>query len=263
MNKRRARSCVRRGVTVVSTAAVGIPILLIAAALAIDFGKIFGSQGDLQRTADAAALAAAGAMSTQPPGPGQLAAARAAAVAYVESNHVFGEEVTIEPLIDVVFGKSKRDPLTNTYDFKPTNKEPNAVRVAVRHTANSPNGSSSLLFAKAFGVSSTNISSGAAAAFFEYSNDDSSSDSSDDSLDGDSSGSSDSSSASDEESGGSQDSDDHSGDASSGDSDGPDGSSGPGEDSSDSVDSSDSGDESSASGEDSSDTTSPKIILIE
>ncbi|MFQ5412160.1 MAG: pilus assembly protein TadG-related protein [Phycisphaerae bacterium] len=262
MNNKRKHANRRRAVTIVSTAIVGFPVLLVASALAIDFGKIFGSQGDMQRTADAAALAAAGALSTRKGNPNQLADARAAAVQYVESNHVFGEEVTIEPLVDVIFGQSRRNKVTGVYNFKVTNKNPNAARVIVRHTANSPNGSSSLLFAKAFGVSSTNITSGAAAAYFENSNDDSSLDSSDDSMDGDSSGSSDSSDASKDASGGSQDSEDNSHDASSGDSNGPDGSSGPGEDSSDSVESSDNGDESSIDLDDSKDAPA-HVILFE
>jgi len=234
----------------------------MASALAIDFGKIFGSQGDLQRTADSAALAAAGALSENVGSPNQIVTARAAAVQYVESNHVFGEEVTIEPLVDVVFGQSRRNQVTGVYNFKATNINPNAAKVIVRHTANSPNGASSLLFAKAFGVSSTNITSSAAAAYFDNSNGDSSSDSSDDSMDGDSAGSSDSSDPSQDASGGSNDSEDNSHDASSGDSNGPDGSSGPGEDSSDSVDSSDNGDESSIDLDDSKDA-SAHVILFE
>jgi len=279
MMKRYARSYRRRGVTVVSTAIVGFPVLLVASALAIDFGKIFGSQGDLQRAADAAALAAVGAMSELTSDNGQLAAARSAAQQYVESNTVFGESLTIDPQVDVVFGSSERNPSTGVYSFSPTENSPNAARVTIRYTANSPNGSAPLLFAKAFGVSSTNITGQATAMFTDASNGDSSSDSSDDSMDGSSSGSSDSSDPSDSASAGSNDSDSGSNDASSGDSNGPDGSSGLGEDSSDSSESSGScdssgncpsgdsggnggGDESSIDSQDSAD--GPKrIYLIE
>ncbi|MFQ5412159.1 MAG: pilus assembly protein TadG-related protein, partial [Phycisphaerae bacterium] len=157
MKKRFARSFRRRGAAIVSTAIVGFPLLLVASALAIDFGKIFGSQGDMQRAADAAALAAAGALSENIADANQLATARLAAQQYVESNTIFGEQLTIDPLVDVVFGSSELSLSTGVYSFAPTENSPNAARVTIRYTANSPNGSAPLLFAKAFGVSSTNL----------------------------------------------------------------------------------------------------------
>jgi len=183
MQNRFARSNRRRGITIVSVALVGFPIYLVAAALAVDFGKIFASQGDLQRAADAAALAAAGAMGGVDPVDQRIAIGREVALQYAELNPVSGEGVTIDSLVDVDFGRSTIDPDTNKYSFTPTMDDPNAVRVRVRQTENSPNGSASLLFAQSFGVATTNISASATAAYFDDSNGDSSDEGGDDSGD--------------------------------------------------------------------------------
>ena len=191
MQNRFARSYRRRGITIVSVALVGFPIYLVSAALAVDFGKIFASQGDLQRAADAAALAAAGAMGGVDPVDQRIAIGREVALQYAELNPVSGENVTIDSLVDVDFGRSTIDPDTNKYSFTLTMDDPNAVRVRVHQTEDSPNGSASLLFAQSFGVATTNISASATAAYFDDSNGDSGDESGDDSNNGDSADSSD------------------------------------------------------------------------
>lgn len=270
MQKRFARSYRRRGITIVSVALVGFPIYLVAAALAVDFGKIFASQGDLQRTADAAALAAAGAMGTVDPVDLRIEIGREIALKYAELNPVSGENVTIDSLVDVEFGRSTVDPDTNKYSFTLTMDDPNAVRVRVRQTENSPNGSASLLFAQSFGVPTTNISASATAAYFDDSNGDSSDESSDDTNNGDSADSSDSSDESgngDDSGDGSHMNGDHGKSGDSADGKGKSDDSGAGGDKSDdSGDGKDKGDgigQGDDSGDDSGDTLPKKLVLFE
>jgi len=141
-----------------------LPVILGIAALAIDAGVIYNTRTDLQHTADAGAMAAAAALSTSVFVDDPLEVARQEAIRLVERNNVLGRPVTLDPQVDVVFGRGNYDPVTNTYNFVPTTVLADAVRVIVRCTEGSPNGATDLYFAGLFGLSSTNISASATAA---------------------------------------------------------------------------------------------------
>ena len=142
-----------------------IPVILGFAALTVDVGVMFNTKADLQRSADAAALAAIEVLAHGEDYPNPLAAATQAAIAFVQSNHVSGHVVTIDPGVDLVFGRAAHDSIANTYTFTPGDVPTNAIRVFVRHTADSPNGQSQLYFANILGVGATDISAQAAATF--------------------------------------------------------------------------------------------------
>ena len=54
---------------------------------------------------------------------------------------------------DVEFGRAAFTPVTNRFEFQPSEFSYDAVRVTVRRTADSPGGSIPLLFANSMGVS--------------------------------------------------------------------------------------------------------------
>lgn len=152
----------RKRAVVAVQVAVFIVVILGFAALTVDVGALYNVRADLQRTADAAALAAAAKLSDYGGGnPEDLA--RAVAQEYTEKNSVFGRTLTIDPTSDVVFGRADFDSSANQYTFTPNSPLPDAVRVRVRHTADSPNGSVSLYFAKALGFQSADLSAEALA----------------------------------------------------------------------------------------------------
>lgn len=151
----------RRGVVAVQVAVV-MALLIGFAALTIDMGVIYNTRADLQRTADAAALAAAAKLSDYSNG-SPVEAARAAAIEYTQRNKVFGRQLALDPASDIVFGRATYNEGTGLYDFAPTEVLPDAVRVRVRQTADSPNGAAPLFFANIFGVEDTDISAQATA----------------------------------------------------------------------------------------------------
>lgn len=154
----------RRGISLVATV-VALPLMLGFTALAVDVGLMFSVQADLQRAADASALAAAGALSSGVPYAERLDAARAAGASIVQLNSAFNiAQLAIDPDVDLVFGRATRDVDTNKYDFIPMLDNPNAMQVTVRCTDDSPNGAVDLFFASIFIKRSANISATAVAA---------------------------------------------------------------------------------------------------
>jgi Flp pilus assembly protein TadG len=143
---------------------VAISALLGFAALTIDVAVIYNTRADLQRAADAGAITAALSLSNNEFSGSPVETARDSAVAAVEQNPVLGQPVTVDPLVDVVFGRGNYDAGTNTYNFAPTTIMPDAVRVTVRMTADSPNGSAKLCLAPVFGKSVCDIEATAVAS---------------------------------------------------------------------------------------------------
>ena len=97
MNARRANrknNQKRRAVVVVQVAVI-MGVLIGAAAFSVDVGVMYNTRGDLQRAADAAALAAAEAMSNGDRNLDRVTRARNAAVKYVGLNHVMGESLLL------------------------------------------------------------------------------------------------------------------------------------------------------------------------
>jgi len=150
----------RRG-SVIPLVAVSTTTLLAFTALTIDVGLIYHVRAELQRTADAAALAAAselGAKGADNP----LARARMTAADYALRNTVLNEPLRIDPATDVIFGHAHIGP-DGKYVFEPTEAFPNAVRVRARRTAGSPAGPVPAFFAGVFGLRSVNVSATATA----------------------------------------------------------------------------------------------------
>jgi len=143
-----------RGAVAVQVAFM-MAVLLGFAALAFDVGAMYNTKADLQRTADAAALAAAGMLGAFEVGD-PMALARAAAEEYTAKNAVFGKSLSLAAS-DVEFGRAILDPVSGGYVFSPTQTLPDAVRIRVRMTADSPNGPMPLYFARVFGKQATEV----------------------------------------------------------------------------------------------------------
>lgn len=127
------------------------------AALTIDVGCLYVAKQQLQNVADAAALAAAGALVR---GAGEQAA-RQEATDLASANRTLGQPVIVDPSSDVVFGSYDR----TTGDFTPgcpSNDLP-AVKVQARRTCQSPSGPVPMAFSSIFGIHQANVSASAVA----------------------------------------------------------------------------------------------------
>lgn len=154
-----------RGGTVVVFTAVTITVLLGACALAVDLGYAYSVQAQLQRNADAAALAGTSAivsdnlLSDNPQDPTVEIVARIEA--YALANPSGG--VSIHIRADDILPGSLADPYNPNEPVAPTSFELfNAVQVSVRRDE-SINGSISAFFAGIFGVDSIPLSASATA----------------------------------------------------------------------------------------------------
>ncbi|GJM24020.1 MAG: hypothetical protein DHS20C16_04350 [Phycisphaerae bacterium] len=156
------RKCVRnrRRAAVAIQVAVSMTAIIGFAALSIDVGSMYNAKGDLQRTADAAALAAASKLAAYNEGdPTTLA--RAEAISFAQKNDVFGRGVTLDNS-DVEFGRAVPSE-GGGFDFQPTNTNPDAVRVRVKLEEGSSNGALALYFSRVFGYDSADIDAEAVA----------------------------------------------------------------------------------------------------
>ncbi|MCP4248831.1 MAG: VWA domain-containing protein [bacterium] len=151
----------RRGLVAVQVAVL-LTVILGFAALTIDVGAMYNAQAELQRTADAAALAAASLLGEFQAG-NPIELARTEAVNYVAQNRVWGRQMIADPNVDVTFGRANYNATENTYSFTPTTTGPDAVQVRVRLTEDSPNGPLNLFFASVLGRNHANLSAGAIA----------------------------------------------------------------------------------------------------
>ena len=147
----------RKKGTVIAMVAVLTPVLVGSAALAIDVGLIVNAKADLQRAADAGAIAGAIALSHAGLSENSFDVARAAAKDYVERNPVMGKTVTLDTQIDVEFGRATYNSQAAKYGFAPTTDTPEAVRVRVRMSESSPNGPLSLIMARVMGFNETGV----------------------------------------------------------------------------------------------------------
>jgi len=160
MVRRYVRQRRRRGAVAVFVAVL-IPLLVGMAALAIDVGMLYNARAELQRSADAAALAAASDLGDYSHGD-PLVNARNRAAQFTQLNQVMGSGVELEET-DVVFGSAAMDLDTGRYTFYETEVFPNAVRVRVRRTENSPSGPIPTIMARIFGNNSANVAAQATA----------------------------------------------------------------------------------------------------
>ncbi len=162
----------RRGVTIVLVA-VSMFMLLGFAVLVIDVGAMFNVRGDLQRTADSAALAGVSAyisdeMNMVRFGGGSIGPVitngRSRVHEYAGMNATFGSSGIDINTSDIKMGQIDLLSATSPVDSDAMPNNFNAVSVLARrdHLANGP---LKLFFAPIFGKSSTNITASATAAF--------------------------------------------------------------------------------------------------
>ncbi|MEE8170932.1 MAG: vWA domain-containing protein [Phycisphaerae bacterium] len=144
----------RRGIVLAQTAIITSTLGIGVAALAIDTGMMFSARSELQTAADAAALAAADALT------GTTAAepaVRARASEYAEMNPVQFDGVTIDPYSDVVLGHGQYDSATGKYTFIPGQTPYDAVQVVVRRDASAADGPVQLMFSRIFSTGTAEI----------------------------------------------------------------------------------------------------------
>ncbi|MEZ6082545.1 MAG: VWA domain-containing protein [Phycisphaerae bacterium] len=144
----------RRGAVAVQVA-VSMTAIMGFAALTIDVGVIYNAKTDLQRTADAAALAASSKLASFDEGD-PMALAREEAHRIVQANKVLQESVSVSDA-DIQFGRAVYNEQNGSYDFQPTTEFPDAVRVVMKKTTGSANGALQLYFARIFGKQSTDV----------------------------------------------------------------------------------------------------------
>jgi hypothetical protein len=152
----RQKASRRRGSVSILGAVLAL-VLIAIAGLAIDTAWVMTARQQLQRTADAAALAAAARIT--PSGAAQ-SAARAAAVSTALANAVVGccpngvvldPNPSNDPNGDVVVGRWKVDDSTGLFVFDPADPAPNAVRVRAGCGEGTLNAAVPLFFGSFFG----------------------------------------------------------------------------------------------------------------
>jgi len=151
----------RRGAVSIFVA-VTLPVLIAFVALSVDVGVMYNAKADLQRCADAAALAGAARLVSLTAGD-PIALARESAKQTAFANPVLSKNPVITDA-DITFGKANIDLVTRKVNFTPTTITPDSVRVVVRKTVDSPNGPLMLFFARIFGRTFTNVQASATAA---------------------------------------------------------------------------------------------------
>lgn len=166
----------RRAVVVVQVVVL-LGVLVGAAALTIDVGGMFAARADLQRTADAAALAAVSGYVTdnmmlvrQTDGDSELFSdvrimSQSRAVDIGASNGTYGTDSTYLPNSDITLGWIDVTSGTSPIDTTAALGQYNAVQVRARRTSDSYNGPVDFLFASIFGHYSGDVTATATAAF--------------------------------------------------------------------------------------------------
>ncbi len=141
----------QRGATM-AMVVLSLPVLVGMLALSIDLGLMTLAKQELQNTADAAALAAAGALRE---GLGRTAA-REQAVGLAAANTVLGNPVTLDPYADIDFGTY--DVATGQFVSGLPSNGLLVVSVTARRTEDSPGGAIALCFSPIFGIETANVS---------------------------------------------------------------------------------------------------------
>ncbi len=170
------RPAKRRAVTA-ALVLLMIPVLIGFAALTIDIGAMYNTRADLQRTADAAALAGVAALTSDTMMQyretsnaallSQVTTAATGDIHYFSGlNHSFGSSTMyIEPG-DITTGWLDITSSTTPIQGNPPPGEfSNAVQVIARRTSAGLNGPLDLFFAPIFGTSTSDLSAAAVAVF--------------------------------------------------------------------------------------------------
>lgn len=160
----------RRGAVAVFVM-VSMVALIGFAALTVDLGMMYGTRGDLQRTADSAALAGAIRLMNQDrlKGGSELDAvvnsSRSSVHTFAALNPVYQDTPSVLSA-DIVVGYL-RDPNSTTEEIDATEASRfNSVQVTVRKDS-SCNGPLELLFSRVLGHTSTNVTARATASFMD------------------------------------------------------------------------------------------------
>lgn len=177
-NKPFARRDTRRRGNASAITLISIPVLLGCAALVIDSGNLYNVRSELQRAADAGALAGAwellddNRIAVDSGTWDGIAQARQKAADYVARNPVQG----VAPQVDQNEGNAAGGDILIGYLSDPDNMEQsmdirdaiyfNSIRVAVRRDA-SRNGPINTFFANIFGISSVNARASATAVIMD------------------------------------------------------------------------------------------------
>ena len=163
--KKSPRQTTRRRGAVIHFVALSLTMMVAFAALTLDLGKLYVGKAELQRAADAAALAAAqDLMLPLSDDPSQVAFGSADALA--RKNAVLGKTAGLGSAVDIEFGEARIDSVTERIEFHSVNSVDlaNAARVTLHRTEGSEGGAIPLAFAGAFTRSTHGISATATAA---------------------------------------------------------------------------------------------------
>jgi Flp pilus assembly protein TadG len=161
MTKRNPKSNRQNRKGAISVLAAILAIVLVGmVAFSVDIGYVLSAKEELQRTADATALAACWEfgqqLSTGSNGTDAATHARSTAVQYAALNPVTGHPMTVntnssnDPAGDIVFGYMS-DFNSSSSNFQTAGTYHNAVRVRL-HKTSSSNGEVPYFFAKVFGM---------------------------------------------------------------------------------------------------------------
>jgi Flp pilus assembly protein TadG len=156
-NTKTNRKLERRGAVVVMVAILLIPLLAMVA-FAVDYGYLLKTKTDLQRMADAAALAAVQSLIPAADGSQDLASARATLRSYATSNTTLGFQVLDS---DIEIGRYDPSTIYSNLTLLSSGTL-DTVRVTVRYDSTA-NSSVSLFFSRALDIKSSPVTATATA----------------------------------------------------------------------------------------------------
>lgn len=131
--------------------AVGMLVIVILAAFAINIAYLELTRTEMYIASDAASRAAGREFMLS----NRMQDARRRGRLAAELNKIGGKQLILEDA-DFVFGQSTRESLSARYSFTPGGNYPNAVEVTARRTDTSANGPINVLIPNPFGVSGIN-----------------------------------------------------------------------------------------------------------
>ncbi len=151
----------RKGIAAVYLA-VSLTVILGMASLAVDVGALYSAKAELQRSADAAALAAASELGTST-ADDPTADAFDTADQVARLNQVLQATVGVDSTNDLEFGRATYNDVNGRFEFSPGGEVYDAVRVTLRRTSGSASGPIDLMFAKFLGHETASMTARAAA----------------------------------------------------------------------------------------------------
>jgi hypothetical protein len=156
------RDSFQRRASVVVYTTVSLTAMVGMAALAVDVSMMYTAKAELQRAADAAALAAAAELVNSDPDEREALALQVAE-AYAAENPVLGAGAGLDSPGDVEFGKAVYDEYSGRFAFDPGGEPTDAVRVTVKRPSGGDAGPIQFAFARIFGYDTKDMQARAAA----------------------------------------------------------------------------------------------------